>query len=209
METEPMPSTATDRRAFLGRALAVGGGVGGAALLAACGSKKGTATGATTSTSMSPSAGDVVLLRTASALEELEIAIWKQGLASGAIKTPSVVDTVKVLQAQHQQHAGVFDGHTSRLRGQPYTSPHPVLLAQLQPRLTDEASYIRAAVDAALTAAATYQAALTAVKDKRLTIVMASVAGVEARHAALLGTMVGQQLPTASLATTERAAPPV
>jgi hypothetical protein len=191
-----------DRRAFL----SVAGVVGVGALLAACGNgnDKGAGEAATTTTT-TRDANDVALLRTASSLEQLEIAIYKRGLDGGLIKTPAVVDSVKVLMAQHEQHAALFDGHTTRLGGSPFGQVNPVLLAQLQPRLTDEAGVLRAALDAAQLAEATYQAAVGGVGDARLNLILMSVAGVEARHSALISTLVNQPTAAASFATTERA----
>jgi hypothetical protein len=189
-----------DRRSFLL--------MGGAALLAACGKKKKpSAVGATTPTSVTGTR-DAVLLRTASSIEELEVAVYQRGLDAGVIKTPGLVDTVKLLQAQHKSHSSLFAGHTSRVGGQPFTQPNPVLMQQLQSRLasmSDESAFLQLAFDVAQMAAATYQAAVTNVDDHRLNLIMMSVAGVEARHAALFGGMIDQQLPTGSFATTEKA----
>ena len=46
------------------------------------------------------------------------------------------------------------------------------------------------------------------VADNRLNLVLMSIAGVEARHAALLGTMTGQTLPAGSLAPVDKAVAP-
>ncbi len=190
----------TDRRGFLAL-----GGIAGAALLAACGSDSDGETAAATTTTTISSARDVALLRTASSLEALEVEIYKRALAGGVVKTPAAVDMMKVLQAQHGEHAALFQGHTSRLGGEPFADPHPPLLQQFQGRLGDEASVLRAAFDLAQIAAATYQAAVGGVDDKRLDLILMSIAGVEARHAALIGTMVNQPVPVGSFAATDRA----
>lgn len=192
-----------DRRSFL----MYSGVAGAAALLAACGGDdddQAEAVAATTSTTAARAA-DVALLRTASSLEKLAIAIYKQGLDNGVIKTPANVEMVRVLQAQHGEHAALFDGHTARLGGEPAPDANAPLLQQVQSRLGDEASLLRAALDVAQIAAATYQAAVAGVGDTRLNVVLMSIAGVEARHAALLGMLTGVTLPAAGLSTTERA----
>ena len=190
----------TDRRSFL---------IGAAALaaLAACGSDGDDGeTEATTTSTAAPSANDVALLRTASSIEELEVALCQRGI-DGLVKTPATVELLKTLQAEHKQHAAVVQGHTSRLGGEPFMQANPALQQQFG-RVTDEGSLLRALYDLALAAAATYQAPVGSVADKRLNVVLMSVAGVEARQAALLGAMVNQPVAAASLATTEKAVAP-
>jgi hypothetical protein len=197
----------TDRRRFL----VLGAAGGAAAILAACGKKSSSAGGesATTTTTI-PSADDVKLLRTASSLEALEVAIYQKAIDGGVVKTPAALATIKTLQAQHKEHTALFAGHTTRLGGTALTDANPALLAQLQSRLNgaDEAGLLRLAFDVAQMTTATYQAAVGNVKDNRLNLILMSVAGVEARHAALLGTMTGQSVPAGSLSTTEKAIAP-
>lgn len=197
MDTHDLTS---DRRRFLAL-----GGVAGAALLAACGSSNKGAAESVTPTTLAPNATDVALLKTASSLEELEVALYQTALDGGLVKTPAVLEAVKVLQAQHKAHAGLFEGHTSRLGGEPMIAANPQLLAQYKSRLTDEGAVLRAMFDLAQVTAATYQAAVGGVGDKQLNLILMSVAGVEARHVALIGTMINQPVAAASLATTEKA----
>ncbi len=190
-----------DRRRFLAL-----GGVAALAVVGACGTKNdssGEAT-ATTTTSMAPSAADVAFLRNASSLEELEVALYKKALDGGLLKTPAVLETVKLFQAQHQNHAALFEGHTTRLGGPPDAQPNAALRGRLA-SATDEASVLRLAVELALATTATYQSGVGVVSDAALSVVLMSVAGVEARHAALLGTMINLPVAPASFATTERA----
>jgi hypothetical protein len=194
----------SDRRRFL----ALGGAVGTAAVLAACGKSDTSKDTSAATTTTAVAARDVALLQKASSLEELEVAIYQRGLDGGIIKTPAVLDTIKILQAQHHSHAGLFEGHTSRLGGQVVTAPNAVLLGQLQGRLAaaaDEIALLKIAFDVALVTAATYEAAVGTVTDTRLNLVLMSIAGVEARHAALIGPMVNQPVAAGSFATTEKA----
>jgi hypothetical protein len=200
----PVHQHTSDRRRFL----TFGGVAAGAAVLAACGKTDKGASGSATTTTLAPNGKDIALLQLASSLEELEVAIYQQGIDRGVIKTPSVLDTVKVLQAQHHAHAGLFEGHTSRLGGQPATVPNAGLLGQLQSRLgaaADETALLKIAFDVAQVTAATYQGAVGNLADGRLNLVLMSVAGVEARHAALIGAMVNQPVGGGSFATTEKA----
>ena len=192
-----------DRRSFL-----LFGGVAALAAVAACGSDSDDDAAAPTSTTSPPRADDVTLLRTASSIEELEVALCQRAVDGGLIKTAGLGDTIKLLQNEHKQHAAVFEGHTTRLGGEPFTQPNPALSQQLLPRVTDEGSLLRTLFDLTQIAGATYQAGVGSVGDKQLNVILMSVAGVEARQNALLGTMINQPVATASLATTERAVPP-
>jgi hypothetical protein len=189
----------TSRRRFL----AVGG-VAGAALLAAC-TTKSEGAGEATTTTAKPSALDITRLQTASALEELEVALYQHALDGGLVKSAAALDVVKLLQAQHKNHAALFEGHTTRLGGSPATAPNAALLAQFTSRLTDEAAVLRAMYDLAQITAATHQTAVGTVIDNQLNVVFMSVCGVESRHAALIGTMINQPVAAASIATTEKA----
>ena len=199
-----MPERFTpDRRSFL-----LFGGVAALAAVAACGSDSDDDEAAATSTTNAPRAADVMLLRTASSIEELEVALCQRAIDGSFVKTAGLGDTIKLLQSQHKQHAAVFQGHTTRLGGEPFTQPNPALSPQLLPRVIDEGSLLRALFDLTQVAAATYQAGVGSVGDNQLNVILMSVAGVEARQAALLGTMINQPAATASLATTQKAVAP-
>jgi len=197
-----------DRRGFL----MLGGAAGAAVLLAACGSDDDAGpASATTTTSAPPSARDVTLLRTASSIEELEVEIYKRGIDGGLFTSPGMADAAKLLQSQHDEHGALFQGHTTRLGGEPFTQPNPALLQQFQSRIaaaTNEGALLRLLFDIAQAAAATYQAAVTNVDDDGLNLLLMSVAGVEARHAAYLGGMLNQPVPAGSFATTAGAVAP-
>ncbi|HZN13324.1 MAG TPA: ferritin-like domain-containing protein [Acidimicrobiales bacterium] len=183
----------TDRRRFLAM-----GGVAGAALLAACGTKNDSgATKSTTTSTVAPSASDIAFLQLASSLEAFEVAVYQRAIDGGLIQTPGLLATVKQLQKQHAAHATLLEGHTTRLGGQGVDKPNASLMGQLKP-MTDEASFLRIAVDIAQMAAATYQVRVGNVKDSQLNVILASIGGIEARHAALFGGIVGVQLPAAS-----------
>ena len=193
----------TDRRRVLGLV----GAAGAAAFLAACGTKSNSSASGPTTTTLAPSAKDLALLTTAASLEELEVSILQSGTKAGVFKTPAVVDAVKAMLAHHQSHAALFEGHATRLGGQGAFTPNPAVSAQVAPRLAnaDEGAYLRVLFDLSQMTTATYQDALDTVSDNRLNTVFMSVAGAEARHATLIGSYIGQSLPTASFATTDKA----
>jgi hypothetical protein len=173
--------------------------------VAACGSDSSSGGGdeATTTSAPPPKASDVALLRLAASIEELEVALCQKGI-DGLVKGGNL-DTIKLLQSEHKQHAAIFQGHTTRLGGDPMMQANPVLAPQYLDRATDEGAVLRALYDLAQVAAATYQAGVGAVADHQLDTILMSVAGVEARQAALLGTMINQPVAATSLATTEKA----
>jgi predicted glycoside hydrolase/deacetylase ChbG (UPF0249 family) len=72
----------------------------------------------------------------------------------------------------------------------------------------DEGAFLRLAYDLSTQAAATLQAALGNVDDAALNVVVMSVAGVEARHTALLGPMINQPVAQAAFAATDKAVAP-
>jgi hypothetical protein len=193
----------TDRRTFLAVA-----GLAAAVAAGACGSDDDGAEVAATTSTAAPNTGDVALLRTASSIEELEVALCQRAIDGGLLKSAAANDVVKLFQAQHKQHAGVLEGHTTRFAGEPYTQPNPALLQQFQARVTDEASLLRALYDLAQMSAATCQAAVGTVRDSQLNVVLMSIAGAEARQAAVLGAMTNQPVAAASLAPTDRAVAP-
>ena len=183
--------------------LVLGGAAATAAVVAACGSDSSPSStdDATTTTKAPVRASDVALLRLAASIEELEVALCQKGID---MKGASV-DTIKLLQSEHKAHAAIFQGHTTRLGGDPMMQANAVLAPQYLDRASDEGAVLRALYDLAQVAAATYQAGVGTVADHQLDTILMSVAGVEARQVALLGTMINQPVAPNSLATTEKA----
>jgi hypothetical protein len=186
--------------------------VASAAVLAACGKDdNGSAAPAATTSTVKPAAGDVTVLRTASSLELVAVAVYDQAIKSGFVTTPAVGDAAKTFMAQHKDHAEVFESLTKRLGGQPYISANPAVTQQLQPRvegLTSERDVVALALDLEHAAAATYLAAVGTFGDVTLNEVVMSVGGVEARHAAVLAGVLGEPAVPAAFAVTTGAVPP-
>jgi hypothetical protein len=197
----------TDRRSLL----VFGAAAAGAALLAACGNAKDSTDTEPPTTTTPPSARDIALLRTASSIAELEVSVYQRAIDGGFLKTGGLADTAKVLLAQHKAHAALFEGETTKANGKAFTQPNPVLAQQYKARidaLADEGAFLRLAYDLSTQAAATLQAALGNVDDAALNVVVMSVAGVEARHTALLGPMINQPVAQAAFAATDKAVAP-
>jgi hypothetical protein len=191
------------------RFMQVGGlTVATAAVFAACGTsdKKSTSASSsdTTETTMGGSGdakGDIQILRTASSLEVLAVAVYQKAIDSGLVKTAAIADAAKLFQSQHQEHAGLFQGATKKLGGEAFDKPNPVVLQSLQgpiSQLKDEMGVVALALMLEQAAAATYQSTVGAFKDVTLNQAAMSVGGVEARHVAVLSGVLSQpQVPKA------------
>ena len=199
-----------ERRGFF----RIGGlAVASGAILAACGTKsKNATTAGPTTTTLVVSQKDQVVLRTASSLEEVAVAVYKKALDAGLFKTPAVADAAKVFQAQHAAHSALFQAETVKAGGAPYAQANTAVLTAVGPQLaalSDEAGALRLAYDLEQAAAATYQAAVGNVDDHQLNVAFMSVGGVEARHVAVLGGLVNQpQVSASGFAVPDKAVAP-
>jgi rubrerythrin len=184
-----------------------------AAVLAACGTNEHlTAPKAgETTTTVKGAPGDLTVLRTASSLELVAVAVYTAATKSGLVKTAAVVDAVKTFTTHHREHATLFESLTKRLGGQAYATANPVLTQQLQPRvdaLKTEQDVLALALDVERAAAATYLGSVGRFTDPTLNEAIMSVGGVEARHAAVLASVLGQPaVPGAFAVTTGAIAP--
>jgi hypothetical protein len=224
-ESEPNPDAKArlalgfDRRTLL----RVGGlTIIGGAVLAACGSSKGsgsattagtTAAGAATTTTaaMGTMTEDVTILRTASSIEELAVAAYQTAIDSGLVKTAAIGDAAKAFQAQHKEHSALFQSLTTKAGGQAFTMANPAILAAIQPQiaaLKDEMGVVALALELEMVAAQTYQANVGNFTDMTLNAAIMSVGGVEARHAAILAGVLGQAPVTKAFQVTDSATKP-
>ncbi|MDQ1391404.1 MAG: hypothetical protein QOF30_381 [Acidimicrobiaceae bacterium] len=176
------------------RVLMFGGvAVASSAIFAAC-------KGATPSVSVVPpttavtvaqgTAKDVAILRTASSIEALAVAVYASAIKSGLVKTPATLDLIKLFQSQHNQHGDLFQRSTRTAGGTAFIDPNPVLMQQVvQPRLAalkTEADVVVLAYDLEHLASATYQADIGMFDNVKFNTAVASVGATEARHVALL-----------------------
>ncbi len=210
----------------------------GAALLAACGSDDNGATATSGSTGTTGTTGapatnavdttaatdttlatdttvatmsdDIILLRTASSIENLAVAAYQIAIDSGLVTTAAVGDAAKLFQSHHMEHSQFFQAATKNAGGQPFTDPNPEILSQLQPdidALADEMGVLMFALTLERAAAATYQSAVGVVTDYTLNKALMSVGGVEARHAAVLAGVLASDPVPRSFGTVEGAVP--
>lgn len=188
--------------------------VAASAVLAACGGGDGEdapAAGEPTTSTTTPSEADVTILRTASSLELVAVAAYDAAIKAGVLTTAAVANAAKTFMSQHKDHAEIFEALTKKLGGEPYTTPNPALLQQLQPRLAamgGEQQAVALALELERSAAATYQASVGTFGDTTLNEVVMSVGGVEARHAVVLATVLGQPAVPAAFGSTAGAVAP-
>ena len=189
-----------------------------AAVFAACGSDdSGTADEAVDAADDEDSAsggnaseGDIKILRTASSLEVLAVDVYQKAIDSGLVKTAAVADAAKLFQSQHKEHAELFQGATKKLGGEPMDKANPVVMQSLSgplAALKDETGVLELALMLEQAAAATYQSAVGSFKDLSLNQAVMSVGGVEARHAAVLASVLQKPAVPKSFQTTEGAVP--
>lgn len=185
-----------------------GGAVIGAAVLAACSSDSGTATtGSPASTSAASSASssaagvsDLTLGKTAASLEALAIATYDTAINSGKVTTAAIGDAAKLFKDHHQQHMDALNSVITKAGAQAVTTPNAAVKSALvdpviaDPML-DEAKIVELAYNLEDAAAQTYVFATTALTDAGLRSTLMTIAGVEARHKAILGFLVQNKAP--------------
>lgn len=222
---------APDRRSFL----RIGGiSVAGATVLAACGKKKaankpgqsGTTQPTTTAAADAPSTTAVVpttqpnpddakldlsLLRTATSIELLAVAVYAK--AAPLVKDPTVLAAAKLFSDQHSEHARLLQATTRQSFGadKVYDKPNEYLMTNLVtptlPNLKSDLDIAQFALSLENTAASTYVFAASQLSVAKLRQAIMAIGGVEARHAAVLGGVLKTVVPTESFFTIRDAAP--
>jgi hypothetical protein len=200
-----------DRRGFL----RIGGlSVATTAILAACGPASEDAEEAAEEAEEQRPKGaqkDIDVLRTASSLEALAVSVYQMASDGGLLRTGAIGEAAKLFRSQHDEHAGLFQSATRKLGGRAFEAPNPVVMQTLQEplgNLKTEADVARLARGLEMVLAATYQANVGQVVDKKLNATMMSVGAVEARHAALLSTVLGEPSAPKAFQPTEGAVTP-
>lgn len=188
------------RRTFLMGTFAVAG----AGVLAACGSNSGgggkTSPGTTTSPSGSTYTGDLKVVALAAALENLAVAGYGLALSNAGKgvygKVPAAIgDFVTVAQKQHSDHAAAWNA-VLKGAGKPQVTGTPLTIAPQAVSALKAAKTIPDVAKVALglenAAAQTYVFAAANVSDSGGIATAASIAPVEAMHAAILSFVLGQ-----------------
>ncbi|HET7488708.1 MAG TPA: ferritin-like domain-containing protein [Acidimicrobiales bacterium] len=133
---------------------------------------------------------DVRALQTATSLEVAAVAAYGALRDLAVVRgNPALVRFVQTTMFQHDEHRQAFQSQTRALGGQPQTAPHPALASvvdQATPTLTTPLDVVTLAETLETVAAHTYLADLAQLEDGASRRLVASVMGVECRHAATL-----------------------
>ena len=192
------------RRTFL---LGAAGATAGGLLLAACGSSSSTPSGSASSTHAGSTAGssggasvDLAVAAMAASLENLAVFAYTAGIqAATAGKLgkvpPAVVTFATTAKAQHQAHAGAWNGILTAAGKPSVTETDPALTPTVQAafaKVTDVTGLAKLALLLENTAAQTYQNGIAVVSSSHAIGVAATIQPVEMQHAAILYFVLGQ-----------------
>lgn len=134
---------------------------------------------------------DVMVLQTASSLENLAVATYDAALGLDFIKdgNPVVKTFAETTMKQHKEHGDAFKSATKTLGGKEQTKPNPKYLKVVEdatPGLTDPAKVVDLAMALEQVATQTYVSNISLMRDNTSKELMASVMGVESQHLATL-----------------------
>jgi len=181
----------------LGSGLGLGGGSGIA----------GASTRAAKSSGLT---GDLAIVALAASLENLAVATYQAGIDAatagklGAVP-PAVVTFAQTAQSQHRDHAAAWNGVLTGAGKQAVTGVDLTVkksVDQAFGSVTDVPGLAKLALDLEEGAAATYLAAIGAVKSPAGLATAASIHPVELQHAAILNFLLGEYPVPQSFATT-------
>jgi hypothetical protein len=198
-------STPSSRRAFLvgGGALLggfalVGSGVGGG--LAAAATRRGVAVPAAGMANSQKLTGDLAVVALAASLENLAVATYGAGIDAatkgslGAVP-PAVVTFAQTAQMQHKDHAAAWNGVLTGAGKQAVSGVDLTVKKSVDQAFADVKD-VPGLAKLALTlengAAATYLAAIGAVKSPAGIKTAATIQPVEMQHAAILNFLLGE-----------------
>lgn len=188
---------AASRRSFLRGSLLTGGVaalVGGP--LAAAASATTTSTAAATTTTAppkQPQAADLDLLAWAQSLELAAVAVYDAAIA-GKRLSDKAMPVAQLFRRHHVDHAEAIGGLAGKgAKG----IANPGLVKVFGPKVTGaatEAEVLTIAFDLENAAAATYGLALGVLLGTNASALVASIQPIEARHAVVLGDVLGKSL---------------
>ncbi len=197
----------SSRKRFL---KAVGGGGAAAALgilIAACGgddeedsSTSGSSPSTTTTDAEKPSSGepsgsdmkgDIEIVNYALTLEYLEADFYQQVLDSGEVKDKKVGEVAKEIAENEQEHVAALMATVEKLGGKPAAKPTTNFDSVLE---GGEKMILETAATVENLGAAAYLGQAGRIKSKEILAAALSIHTVEARHAAVLNSVVGKSI---------------
>ena len=189
-----------------------GGGTLLAALLAACGDD-GETSAASGGLGKPTKKQDATIARTAASLENLAVTVYQTAIdnASKLGISAAVGSVAKLFQDHHRAHAAAFNAAATASGGKAYTEPNPVALAEFKATidgLKTETDVLKFARDLETIAAQTYQAVTPSLSTTTLRKSTMAIGGVEARHVALLATVLKETAVPGNFQGTDKAAGP-
>ena len=178
-----------DRKRFLKMAGGASAASFGAFVLAACGSSttKTASTTATTSSTAASATGDIAILNYALTLEYLEREFYAKVVASGLF-SGKVAGLIKEFGSQEATHVEALKGAVSKMGGTPATNPNgkfPLMSATQVASLAYTVENLGASA---------YLGQAGNIESPEVLATALAIHSVEARHAAVLGTLVKKSL---------------
>lgn len=130
------------------------------------------------------------LAKFAASVERAAVALYEGAAASGKVTTPAVGEAATAFASHHADHAAAFEALIGEM-----VAPNQALLDALVPQLeaaADEPAVLELAYGVENSASSTYLFALGIIDDVAAAEAVASIMPVEARHAVVLGSVLGK-----------------
>ena len=202
MQDEPsaigrLATDPSDRKRFLKAVGGTGAASAFALFLAACGSDKKKSSSSTTSVQQATPAkktgtemfgkGDLGILGYALTLEYLETDFYKQAAKSGKL-SGKVLAVAKQFGSEEAQHIQALEGAIKKAGGKLPAKPKGKF------PLKDQKSILKLAATVENVGAAAYLGQAGLIKDKEVLAAALAIHAVEARHAAALNSVIGEDI---------------
>ena len=186
----------SSRKRFL---KAIGGGGAAAALgvlIAACGDDKDSSSSSSGTTAATPAAGsdmkgDIEIVNYALTLEYLEAQFYADVLESGVIKDPAVGALATKFGETEQEHVDALIAAAKQLGGTPAAKPKASFQSVID---GGPKKILETAATVENLGAAAYLGQAGKIKNKDILAAALAIHSVEARHAAALNSVIGEDI---------------
>ena len=187
---EELANDPASRKRFL-KTMGAGGAGAFALFLAACGSKDESSSSPSTSPAGGnpggSAGGDIGIVNYALTLEYLETAFYEDVVKSGLFKGRQL-DTIKEFGDQEAQHVSALEATVKKLGGTPAAKPKTKF------PLDSAGSVLKLAATVENLGAAAYLGQAGSIQNKEVLAAALSIHTVEARHASVLNTLLGENV---------------